>query len=76
MYVMILRCRIPLACAVTHAMTKKHLTTCDNAKSDLQSLSRSSSAEDDCPELVDTFMTELNGLPEDGNLKEPQIMIT
>jgi len=29
------------ACAVTHAMTKKHLTTCNNAKSDLQSLSRS-----------------------------------
>jgi len=53
-------------------MTKKHLTTCDNAKSDLQSLSRSSSAEDGCPELVDTFMTELNGLSEDVVVVESQ----
>jgi len=60
------------ACAVTRAMTKKHLTTCNNAKSDLQSLSRSSSAEDGCPELVDTFMTELNGLSEDVVVGESQ----
>ena len=59
------------ACAVTHAMAKKHLTTSqdihlnNNAKSDVQSLPSSSSIGDGDLELVNTFMTHLDELSED-----------
>ena len=59
------------ACAVTHAMAKKHLTTSqdihlnNNAKSDVQSLPSSSSIGDGDHELVNTFMTHLDELSED-----------